>query len=499
MAINPYSGGNLGFGNYTPGQNPYLQQNVGIAQNDIVKNYQTAIAPRQASMNAAGGSFGNSGLQQVQLEDQRQLQQNLGNVASTMYGNAYNTDQANNLAFTNANNQNTTALGVAGIGAEASRYGADASTRNANIGAGASMYGSDASREASMYGSNLGLAGQMYGADSNVNIAGMNNATSARNTDVNAAANRYGSDRSAYASMYGSDRSANASMYSANQNRAAQRYSSDQSRAGQQYSADASAGASRYGSDQSRAGQEYSADASAGASRYGSDQSLAGQQYSADSGLTGQKYASDASAGASRYGSDQSRAGQQYSADQSLSGQRYASSNNLIGQKYASDASAGASRYGSDQALKGQQYSTDANYDLGLRNNDLGYDRLGMDVYNSNFNNQLAGANFGMNIYDRIAAGDASAVADGTTIQNAPLSYEQFITNMQNSVGNGYSNTTTTGTNSTAANVAGGAVMANRIYENTNLGFGGSPGSGDWVNGTGNYAQYVNPDYGQFF
>ena len=88
----PSGGGyNLGFG----GQNPFVQANVNNAQQDIVKNYQTAIAPQMASQNAASGSFGNSGMQQMQTEQQRQLGQNLGNVATSMYSNAYNTDQAN--------------------------------------------------------------------------------------------------------------------------------------------------------------------------------------------------------------------------------------------------------------------------------------------------------------------------------------------------------------------------------------------------------------------
>lgn len=43
------------------------------------------------------GSFGNSGLQQMQQQSQSQLQQNLGNVATSMYGNAYDTNQANRL------------------------------------------------------------------------------------------------------------------------------------------------------------------------------------------------------------------------------------------------------------------------------------------------------------------------------------------------------------------------------------------------------------------
>ena len=63
--------------------NPYLDQLVNKAQQNVMSNFNTATA--------GSGSFGNSGLGQ-------QLSQGLGDVATQMYGNAYNTNQANKLS-----------------------------------------------------------------------------------------------------------------------------------------------------------------------------------------------------------------------------------------------------------------------------------------------------------------------------------------------------------------------------------------------------------------
>lgn len=80
--------------------NPYLDGLVQKAQDSVKSNFNT----NQVN----SGSFGNSGVQQT-------LAQGLGDVATQMYGNAYNTNQANKLqalglqsgvqnsAYTNAN------------------------------------------------------------------------------------------------------------------------------------------------------------------------------------------------------------------------------------------------------------------------------------------------------------------------------------------------------------------------------------------------------------
>lgn len=78
--------------------NPYLDQMVGKAQQSMVDSYNLGAKPQMEAAMAGSGSFGNSGLQQMQQKSQSDLQDNLGNVATQMYGNAYNTNQANQLA-----------------------------------------------------------------------------------------------------------------------------------------------------------------------------------------------------------------------------------------------------------------------------------------------------------------------------------------------------------------------------------------------------------------
>lgn len=88
---------NLGFTSSNPylgKENPYLQQNIDSTMGDITRNYNLAVKPQTASMKAGSGSFGNSGLQQLETERQRQLADTLGKTAGGMrmqdYGNQQN-------------------------------------------------------------------------------------------------------------------------------------------------------------------------------------------------------------------------------------------------------------------------------------------------------------------------------------------------------------------------------------------------------------------------
>lgn len=78
--------------------NPYLDQMVGRAQKSVVDSYNLSAKPQMEAAMVGSGSFGNSGLQQMQQKSQSDLQDNLGNIATQMYGNAYNTNQQNQLA-----------------------------------------------------------------------------------------------------------------------------------------------------------------------------------------------------------------------------------------------------------------------------------------------------------------------------------------------------------------------------------------------------------------
>lgn len=79
-AVNPYAQSN----------NPYLQQNIDAAQGDVIRNYNNVVKPQSDASAIRSGSFGNSGIQSQQLDQQNQLQQNLGNISNSMRSADYN-------------------------------------------------------------------------------------------------------------------------------------------------------------------------------------------------------------------------------------------------------------------------------------------------------------------------------------------------------------------------------------------------------------------------
>lgn len=71
---NPYYGQN----------NPYLQQQINAAQQDIVRSFNNSVANNTDAAFARAGAFGGSAWQQAQAENANQLAQNLGRVANDM-------------------------------------------------------------------------------------------------------------------------------------------------------------------------------------------------------------------------------------------------------------------------------------------------------------------------------------------------------------------------------------------------------------------------------
>lgn len=125
--------------------------------------------------------------------------------------------------------------------------------------------------------------------------------------------------------------------------------------------------------------------------------------------------------------------------------------------------------------LYGQGFNTSLNYDLGLRNNDLGFAGLDAQINQNNFNNRLNGANFGLGIYDRQQQGNQAGINAGTNIQNTPMNYWSQFGNQYNSIGRGFNSTT--GSVNQQGNPAmaalGGAQLGSRIAS----GMGGIGGS----------------------
>lgn len=75
---------NLGFTS-----NPYLQGQVDSALGDTARAYNLTTAPAFNNAMVNSGSFGNSGVQQMQGEAQRQLQTSLGRQANDMRSNNF--------------------------------------------------------------------------------------------------------------------------------------------------------------------------------------------------------------------------------------------------------------------------------------------------------------------------------------------------------------------------------------------------------------------------
>lgn len=99
--------------------NPFLQSNIDATLGDITRNYNLAVKPQTESAMVRSGSFGNSGLMQMQGEQQRQLADTLGKTASNMRMNDYRDQmgmfqwdqQFNKGLFDTAFNQNQVNLG----------------------------------------------------------------------------------------------------------------------------------------------------------------------------------------------------------------------------------------------------------------------------------------------------------------------------------------------------------------------------------------------------
>ena len=102
---------NLGFGS-TPA-NPYLNPVVDAAQGDLVRSFNLAVSPSIRSSMVRSGSFGNSGLEQMAGEAERQLQTSLGRQASEMrFGDYWQDLNFNRQTFNDAFAHNQQNLGM---------------------------------------------------------------------------------------------------------------------------------------------------------------------------------------------------------------------------------------------------------------------------------------------------------------------------------------------------------------------------------------------------
>lgn len=77
--------------------NPYLDQMVQKAQGSVADQWNLMTKPQMETAMVNSGSFGNEGLMRMQQQQQKGAAQQMSDIATQMYGQAYNTDQANRM------------------------------------------------------------------------------------------------------------------------------------------------------------------------------------------------------------------------------------------------------------------------------------------------------------------------------------------------------------------------------------------------------------------
>lgn len=73
--------------------NPYLDQMVQKAQGSVADQWNLMTKPQMESAMVRSGSFGNEGLMRMQQQQQKAAAQQMSDIATSMYGNAYETDK----------------------------------------------------------------------------------------------------------------------------------------------------------------------------------------------------------------------------------------------------------------------------------------------------------------------------------------------------------------------------------------------------------------------
>ncbi len=89
---NPYGDVSAGQNAYA-GSNAYLNPMIDAAMGDVTRNYEKAVMPGITGAKVSSGSFGNSGVAEMEAESQRQLASELGRVSSGMRFNDYTAQQ----------------------------------------------------------------------------------------------------------------------------------------------------------------------------------------------------------------------------------------------------------------------------------------------------------------------------------------------------------------------------------------------------------------------
>jgi hypothetical protein len=125
---------------YLGQSNPYLESSIDKAQGDVVRNYNMTTQPAYNSAMVKSGSFGNSGVEQMNANAQKNLQGSLGDISTSMRGqdyesqkNMYQWDQGFNRSLYNdaySQNMNNLTTGVGLLGTMAGYNANDLANAN---------------------------------------------------------------------------------------------------------------------------------------------------------------------------------------------------------------------------------------------------------------------------------------------------------------------------------------------------------------------------------
>jgi hypothetical protein len=135
---------------YASMSNPYLSQSIADAQGDLVRSYNLTQKPAWDKAMQSSGSFGNTGVMEMQQNAQNDLMKNLGRIGTDMRMNAYN--QAANL------NENQVGRMFSSGEAQAGRQ------FNAGENMASRLYGAGQQQAQNLYNSGEAMAGRQFNA-----------------------------------------------------------------------------------------------------------------------------------------------------------------------------------------------------------------------------------------------------------------------------------------------------------------------------------------------
>jgi len=173
--------------------NPYLQSAIDQAQQDTIRNYNLTTAPGLDARERASGSFGNTGIEQMRAESQRQLAGELGRVATNMRmqdyglqaqlgeGQAGREQQTNltNAAASNAMSQFNSGMSATDLARNLGGYQAQGQFNAGNM-LNAGMFDVQQGQQAQQFNANLGAQDLNRNANLTQNLSQFNSGVSAQ-------------------------------------------------------------------------------------------------------------------------------------------------------------------------------------------------------------------------------------------------------------------------------------------------------------------------------